>query len=79
MIAPLVTPVALTRRYRDFLVSLKDQGFRGEISPDYGNRTVLATDNSIYQRLPQAALFPGCTEKTNAPASAALWSAWASG
>ncbi|MNQ50903.1 putative FAD-linked oxidoreductase [compost metagenome] len=62
MIASLATPVALTRRYRDFLVSLKDQGFRGEISPDYGNRTVLATDNSIYQRLPQAALFPACTE-----------------
>ncbi|NPT32890.1 D-2-hydroxyglutarate dehydrogenase YdiJ, partial [Vreelandella venusta] len=33
-------------------------GFEGEIAPDYANRTVLATDNSIYQRLPQAAVFP---------------------
>jgi FAD/FMN-containing dehydrogenase/Fe-S oxidoreductase len=58
MIARIATPVALTKRYRAFLASLKASGFQGEISPDYGSRTVLATDNSIYQRLPQAALFP---------------------
>ncbi|MBT8764544.1 D-2-hydroxyglutarate dehydrogenase YdiJ [Metapseudomonas boanensis] len=58
MIARLATPVEPTRLYRAFLASLKDRGFQGEITPDYGNRTVLATDNSIYQRLPQAALFP---------------------
>ncbi|WP_069776282.1 D-2-hydroxyglutarate dehydrogenase YdiJ, partial [Metapseudomonas furukawaii] len=58
MIARLASPAALTRRYRDFLASLVDQGFQGEITPDHGTRTVLATDNSIYQRLPQAALFP---------------------
>ncbi|MFZ6048493.1 FAD-binding and (Fe-S)-binding domain-containing protein [Pseudomonas sp. CR3202] len=58
MIARIAAPVELTRLYRSFLESLKARGFQGEISPDYGNRTVLATDNSIYQRLPQAALFP---------------------
>ncbi|MCO6058056.1 FAD-binding oxidoreductase [Pseudomonas sp. MOB-449] len=58
MIARLAAPVALTRLYRSFLDSLTARGFQGEISPDHGNRTVLATDNSIYQRLPQAALFP---------------------
>lgn len=58
MIARIATPVELTRLYRSFLESLKGCGFQGEISPDHGNRTVLATDNSIYQRLPQAALFP---------------------
>ncbi|WP_236183548.1 hypothetical protein [Pseudomonas protegens] len=58
MIAQLAAPVALTRLYRTFLDSLRAQGFKGDIAPDYANRTVLATDNSIYQRLPQAALFP---------------------
>lgn len=33
-------------------------GFAGEISDRYADRVVLATDNSIYQRLPQAAVFP---------------------
>ncbi|TFH87874.1 FAD-binding oxidoreductase [Billgrantia azerbaijanica] len=44
--------------YLRFLEALKDAGFAGEIAPDYANRTVLATDNSIYQRLPQAVLYP---------------------
>ncbi|SNY99339.1 D-2-hydroxyglutarate dehydrogenase YdiJ [Halomonas sp. hl-4] len=44
--------------YVRFLEALKTRGFEGEIAPDYANRTVLATDNSIYQRLPQAAVFP---------------------
>lgn len=41
-----------------FLDALQACGFKGEISRDYGTRTVLSTDNSIYQRLPQAAVFP---------------------
>jgi len=41
-----------------FLSALKTAGFAGEIADDYANRTVLATDNSIYQRWPQACLFP---------------------
>ncbi|MBE0465579.1 FAD-binding oxidoreductase, partial [Halomonas colorata] len=41
-----------------FLEALKTRGFDGEIAPDYAQRTVLATDNSIYQRLPQAVVFP---------------------
>lgn len=57
MIARLtgVTPATL---YADFLDALRAAGFRGQISADYATRTVLATDNSIYQRLPQAAVFP---------------------
>lgn len=58
MIAQIDTPAELSSIYRSFLESLRKRGFQGEISPDYGSRTVLATDNSIYQRLPQAALFP---------------------
>ncbi|GAA0587952.1 FAD-binding and (Fe-S)-binding domain-containing protein [Halomonas salifodinae] len=44
--------------YLRFLEALADAGFEGEIAPDYANRTVLATDNSLYQRLPQAVLYP---------------------
>ncbi|RUR31382.1 D-2-hydroxyglutarate dehydrogenase YdiJ [Vreelandella nanhaiensis] len=44
--------------YTRFLTALKTCGFDGEIASGYAQRTVLATDNSIYQRLPQAAVFP---------------------
>lgn len=49
----------LAAPYLRFLDALRDAGFEGEIAPDYAARTVLATDNSIYQRLPQAVLYPG--------------------
>ncbi|MCG6658761.1 FAD-binding oxidoreductase [Halomonas campisalis] len=48
----------LAAPYLRFLEALKAAGFEGEIAPDYADRTVLATDNSIYQRLPQAVLYP---------------------
>ncbi|MDN6297308.1 MAG: hypothetical protein L0J54_04685, partial [Halomonas sp.] len=48
----------LSGDYVRFLEALKASGFEGEISPDYASRTVAATDNSIYQRLPQAVLYP---------------------
>ena len=44
--------------YAEFLAALRAAGFEGEIRSDYASRTVLATDNSIYQRQPQAAVFP---------------------
>lgn len=44
--------------YQDFLVALAQAGFEGEIDSGAALRTVLATDNSIYQRRPQAAVFP---------------------
>jgi FAD/FMN-containing dehydrogenase/Fe-S oxidoreductase len=34
------------------------QGFGGELSVSYSDRNALATDNSIYQRTPQAVAFP---------------------
>ncbi|MBU9332981.1 D-2-hydroxyglutarate dehydrogenase YdiJ [Burkholderia multivorans] len=58
-IAPLPRPAAPTAdAYRDFLDALRAAGFAGEIRADYANRTVQATDNSIYQRLPQAVVCP---------------------
>ncbi|WP_299942488.1 FAD-binding and (Fe-S)-binding domain-containing protein [uncultured Microbulbifer sp.] len=44
--------------YLQFLQALADAGFRGDITPSYANRMVLATDNSIYQVLPQAVVYP---------------------
>ncbi|MBR9883520.1 MAG: FAD-binding oxidoreductase [Oceanospirillales bacterium] len=44
--------------YLEFIEALKNDGFEGDLNPDYANRVVLATDNSIYQILPQAVLYP---------------------
>ncbi|SFH77582.1 FAD-binding and (Fe-S)-binding domain-containing protein [Modicisalibacter xianhensis] len=58
MIARLDSLSRVDSRYVAFLDALREAGFAGDIAPDYANRTVLATDNSIYQRLPQAVLYP---------------------
>ena len=44
--------------YGEFLTELRARGFEGDLSPAYADRTVLATDNSIYQLTPQAVAFP---------------------
>lgn len=44
--------------YLTFISALRNKGFEGDLSPDYANRTVLATDNSIYQVLPQGVIYP---------------------
>ncbi|MCM2971411.1 D-2-hydroxyglutarate dehydrogenase YdiJ [Larsenimonas suaedae] len=44
--------------YLAFLSELDHRGFEGDIASSDADRTVLATDNSIYERVPQAALFP---------------------
>lgn len=53
---------SLSSDYVRFLEILKANGFEGEICPDYASRTVLATDNSIYQRWPQAVVYPKHSE-----------------
>jgi FAD/FMN-containing dehydrogenase/Fe-S oxidoreductase len=45
-------------QYLAFIDALKACGFEGDLNPDYANRTVLATDNSIYQVLPQGIIYP---------------------
>lgn len=42
----------------DYLQQLKHQHFEGDIASHYADRLSLATDNSVYQQLPQAILFP---------------------
>ncbi|WP_025732666.1 D-2-hydroxyglutarate dehydrogenase YdiJ [Carnimonas nigrificans] len=49
---------SLPTLYRQFAEQLRQQGFNGEIEHSDATLTVLSTDNSIYQRVPQIALFP---------------------
>src|SRR4030095_4151862 len=44
--------------YVDFLAELRLRGFEGDLSTGAADRTVFATDNSIYQITPQAIAFP---------------------
>ncbi|WP_413491552.1 FAD-binding and (Fe-S)-binding domain-containing protein [Morganella psychrotolerans] len=51
--SPQVSPE--TGRY---IIALNESGFTGDTTTRYGERLTLATDNSIYQLLPQAIVFP---------------------
>lgn len=56
---PLLREVnPIQAHYLAFFEALKVTEYRGDICPDYANRTVLSTDNSIYQVLPQGILYP---------------------
>jgi len=48
--------------YLSFLKDLDSQVFGGEIKTDFATRLVTATDNSIYQVLPEAVIYPRSTE-----------------
>jgi len=50
-------PVALPL-YALFCAELRARGFAGDLSAGAADRTVMATDNSIYQLTPQAIAFP---------------------
>lgn len=45
-------------KYQSFLDALKHSGFQGDIEGGYAGRLLVATDNSVYQRMPQAVVFP---------------------
>ena len=58
-----MTPPSPTREniqpdYALFLSELAKTSFSGEIRGDFASRIITATDNSIYQILPQAVVFP---------------------
>jgi len=58
MIPKLTNITPAQTHYLAFFEALKKSAFEGDISPDYANRTVLATDNSVYQILPQGVVYP---------------------
>ena len=45
----------------NFLQALEQQGFTGDTATSYADRLTMATDNSIYQLLPDAVVFPRST------------------
>lgn len=44
--------------YTSFLSTLKTRGFSGDICDDLASRSVMSTDNSVYQVFPAAVLYP---------------------
>ena len=49
----------------NFLSTLKQSGFKGDCETDYGARIVASTDNSIYQVIPEAILYPADADDIN--------------
>lgn len=66
MIPRLNLQETLERDYAVFLQELTQADFSGEIRTDYGSRLIASTDNSIYQILPQAVVFPRSGEDISA-------------
>ncbi len=44
--------------YQRYLLALEQETFNGDIDSSYSGRLIAATDNSVYQQLPQAVLYP---------------------
>jgi FAD/FMN-containing dehydrogenase/Fe-S oxidoreductase len=61
MIPQLSQAPGLVQLVLSFLQELEQQGFTGDIATHYADRLMMSTDNSIYQLLPDAVLFPRST------------------
>lgn len=46
------------KQFVNFLNSLHQSNFAGDISPNQADRLIASTDNSVYQLLPQGVLYP---------------------
>ncbi|MCR5536893.1 MAG: FAD-binding oxidoreductase [Succinivibrio sp.] len=44
--------------YFKFLRALKKEGFSGDLDASYASRLLCATDNSVYQKMPEVVVFP---------------------
>lgn len=62
MIPKLTHQENIKQDYFDFLQALNETSYNGEIEQSYAGRLAVATDNSVYQCLPQAVLFPKSTQ-----------------
>ncbi len=61
MIPQIAQAPGLDQRVLDYLQALAGQGFTGDTDTRYATRLTMATDNSIYQHLPDAVVFPRST------------------
>ncbi len=62
MIPHLASEHTQSPLYNTFLKTLKLSGFEGDIASDLASRLTMATDNSVYQVLPQAVVYPKHTQ-----------------
>ncbi|MEH8020784.1 FAD-binding and (Fe-S)-binding domain-containing protein [Rheinheimera metallidurans] len=62
MIPKLNPELALDASIVAFSKALVAAGFNGDIETSYGSRLAVATDNSVYQALPQAVILPRSTD-----------------
>lgn len=62
MIPRLPINATLQEPYSTFVRELQEGEFHGEIRTDYASRLVVSTDNSVYQIVPQAVVFPRTRE-----------------
>ena len=58
MIPKLTQQDSVRPEYLAFIKALAKTGFAGDIESAYSSRLAVATDNSVYQWLPQAVIFP---------------------
>lgn len=61
MIPQLKQAPGVDSRVVEYLAALKRSGFSGDVATGYADRLTMSTDNSIYQLLPQAIVFPRST------------------
>lgn len=62
MITRIANLPLVETNYKKFLEALHSAGFSGEIEDRYAARLLCATDNSVYQKMPQAVVFPKSEE-----------------
>jgi FAD/FMN-containing dehydrogenase/Fe-S oxidoreductase len=58
MIPKLLSQDSADQHYVDYFNTLKNSDFSGDIEFSYSSRLAVATDNSVYQQLPQGIIFP---------------------
>ncbi|MFT5676976.1 MAG: FAD/FMN-containing dehydrogenase, partial [Paraglaciecola sp.] len=61
MLPALDPKSAVEKDYQEYLNVLQGSAFSGDIEFSYSSRLAMATDNSIYQQLPQAVVLPRST------------------
>ncbi|WP_146742553.1 FAD-binding oxidoreductase, partial [Lonsdalea quercina] len=61
MIPQITQAPGVVQPVLDYLEALKQHGFTGDTATRYADRLTMATDNSIYQLLPDAVVFPRST------------------